>query len=63
MVLRMALRMGDNLGPERMRLGVRLVGEPPRRLTPARRRLIEVLSDGLLTVNPRRRGKPASAPA
>ena len=48
MVLRMALRMGENLGPERMRLGVRLVGEPPRRLTPARRRLIEVLSDGLL---------------
>ena len=31
-----------------MRLGVRLVGEPPQRLTPARRRLIEVLSDGLL---------------
>ena len=31
-----------------MRLGVRLVGEPPRRLTPARRRVIEVLSDGLL---------------
>ncbi len=41
MVLRMALRMGENLGPERMRLGVRLVGEPPRRLTPARRRLID----------------------
>src|SRR5712672_185848 len=48
MVLRMCLRMGESLGPERMRLGVRLVGEPPRRLTPARRRLIEVLSDGLL---------------
>ena len=31
-----------------MRLGVRLVGEPPQRMTPARRRLIEVLSDGLL---------------
>src|SRR6202041_352455 len=26
MVLRMALRMGDNLGPERTRVGVRLVG-------------------------------------
>src|SRR6201985_3695804 len=48
MVLRMALRMGENLGPERTRLGVRLVGEPPRRLTPARRRLIECLSDRLL---------------
>src|SRR6202161_3536966 len=48
MVLRMALRMGENLGPERTRLGVRLAGPPPKRLTPARRRLIEVLSDGLL---------------
>ena len=26
MVLRMTLRMGEHLGPERMRLGVRLVG-------------------------------------
>ena len=48
MVLRMTLRMGEHLGPERMRMGVRLVGEPPRRLTPARRRLIGILSDGLL---------------
>ena len=37
MVLRMTLRMGEHLGPERLRMGVRLVGEPPRRLTPARR--------------------------
>src|ERR1700709_2143350 len=48
MVLRMSLRMGEHLGPERTRLGVRLVGKPPQRMTPARRRLIEVLSDGLL---------------
>ena len=48
MVLRMTLRMGEHLGPERMRVGVRLIGEPPKRLTPARRRLIEVLSDRLL---------------
>src|SRR6201997_4387474 len=48
MVLRMTLRMGEDLGPERARMGVRLVGEPPRRLTPARRRVIDVLSDGLL---------------
>ena len=48
MVLRMALRMGEHLGPERVRLGVRLAGPAPERLTPARRRLIEVLSDGLL---------------
>src|SRR6201987_4382930 len=48
MVLRMSLRMGEDLGPERVRLGVRLVGAAPQRLTPARRRVIEVLSDGLL---------------
>src|SRR3984957_5382728 len=48
MVLRMTLRMGEHLGPERVRMGVRLVGEPPARMTPARRRLIEALSDGLL---------------
>jgi primosomal protein N' (replication factor Y) len=40
MVLRMTLRMGENLGPERTRMGVRLTGEVPRRMTPARRRLI-----------------------
>jgi len=33
MVLRMCLRMGENLGPERMRLGVRLVGEAPKRIS------------------------------
>src|SRR6476646_4609606 len=48
MVLRMTLRMGEHLGPERLRMGVRLIGEPPKRMTPARRRLIELLSDGLL---------------
>src|SRR6202023_3566865 len=47
MVLRMCLRMGEHLRPERMRMGVRLIGEPPRRMTPARRRLIDILSDGL----------------
>lgn len=48
MVLRMTLRMGEHLGPERVRLGVRLIGDPPQRMTTARRRLIEILSDGLL---------------
>ncbi|MFT4275668.1 MAG: primosomal protein N' [Rhodopseudomonas sp.] len=48
MVLRMCLRMGEHLGPERQRMGVRLVGAPPQRMTPARRRLLEILSDGLL---------------
>ncbi|MBN8961836.1 MAG: primosomal protein N' [Rhizobiales bacterium] len=48
MVLRMTLRMGEHLGPERVRPGVRLVGPPPQRMTPARRRIVECLSDGLL---------------
>ena len=30
MVLRMCLRMGEHLGAERMRVGVRLAGPPPR---------------------------------
>src|SRR5256886_17175813 len=54
-VLRMCLRMGEHLGPERVRMGVRLIGAPPARMTPARRRLIELLSDGLL------RGKSEAA--
>jgi primosomal protein N' (replication factor Y) len=48
MVMRMTLRMGEHLGPERVRLGVRLVGDVPRRMTDARRCVIGVLSDGLL---------------
>src|SRR3954471_10622348 len=40
MVLRMTLRMGEHLGPERVRLGVRLAGDPPKRMTPARARLL-----------------------
>ncbi len=47
MVLRMTLRMGD-LGPERVRYAVRLAGAPPQRMTPARRRVIALLSDGML---------------
>src|SRR3989304_2787166 len=35
-VLRMALRMGDRLGPGRERVGVRLAGPPPQRTEPAR---------------------------
>ena len=40
MVLRMALRMGEHLGPERERVGVRLAGPPPQRMTPARARVL-----------------------
>src|SRR5438874_11023449 len=42
MVLRMTLRMGEHLGPERVRVGLRLLGSVPTRMTPARRRLIGV---------------------
>jgi primosomal protein N' (replication factor Y) len=47
MVLRMALRMGEHLGPGRERVGVRLGGPPPRRMTPARARALRLFADGL----------------
>src|SRR5262249_28593152 len=47
MVLRMALRMGEHLGPARERVGVRLAGPPPKRLTAARGRVLALLADGL----------------
>src|SRR6202049_4905710 len=47
-VRRLTLRMAQHPGPERLRMGVRLAAQPPQRMTPARRRLIELLSDGLL---------------
>src|SRR6266581_1563358 len=47
MVLRMALRMGEHLGPARERIGVRLAGPAPTRMTPARARVLALLADGL----------------
>src|ERR1700735_820784 len=47
MVLRMCLRMGEHLGEERERVGVRLAGDPPSRMTPARHRVLELLADGM----------------
>jgi primosomal protein N' (replication factor Y) len=47
MVLRMALRMGEHLGPERVRIAVRIAGPPPQRMTPARARVLALLADGL----------------
>src|SRR5499427_3735472 len=47
-VLRMALRMGEHLGPGRERVGVRLAGPAPRRLTAARKRVLDLFADGLL---------------
>ena len=46
MVLRMCLRMGEHLGPARERVGVRLNGRPPARMTPARQRVLALLADG-----------------
>jgi primosomal protein N' (replication factor Y) len=46
-VLRMALRMGEHLGPARERFAVRLAGPPPARMTPARARVLALFSDGL----------------
>ncbi len=48
MVLRMALRFDAELGEGRARIGVRLAGEPPPRMTAARGRVIALLSDGLV---------------
>jgi primosomal protein N' (replication factor Y) len=47
-VLRMALRMGEHLGPGRERVGVRLAGPPPQRMTPARARALNLFADGLM---------------
>src|SRR6202453_801967 len=47
MVLRMCLRMGEHLGAERARVGVRLAGAAPQRMTAARGRVLELLADGV----------------
>jgi primosomal protein N' (replication factor Y) (superfamily II helicase) len=46
-VLRMALRMGEHLGPARERIGVRLAGDAPKRMTAARERVLALLAHGL----------------
>jgi len=46
MVLRMVLRMGD-LSPGRERVGIRKAGPAPARMTPARARVLALISDGL----------------
>src|SRR5262249_43260797 len=55
MVLRICLRMGEDLPPERARVGVRLVGPPPPRKTVARERVLALLADGMV------RGKSEAA--
>jgi primosomal protein N' (replication factor Y) len=46
-VLRMALRMGEHLGPARERVGIRIAGPAPKRMTAARERVLALLADGL----------------
>jgi primosomal protein N' (replication factor Y) (superfamily II helicase) len=55
MVLRMCLRMGEDLPPPRERVGVRLAGAAPQRKTAARERVLALLADGMV------RGKAEAA--
>src|ERR1700688_4521104 len=55
MVLRMCLRMGEHLGTERERVGVKLAGPEPQRMTGARVRVLKLLADGMV------RGKSEAA--
>ncbi|MBM3636090.1 MAG: primosomal protein N' [Alphaproteobacteria bacterium] len=48
LVLRMVLRAPEIERNERIAMGVRLVGAPPQRMTPARQRVLAILDDGLL---------------
>ena len=48
MVLRMCLRMGENLGAAREKVDVRLSGPASKRMTSARARVLQLLADGLL---------------
>jgi primosomal protein N' (replication factor Y) len=48
MVLRMCLRMGDHLGPAREKVGVRLAGPQPQRMTAPRARVLQLLADGMV---------------
>lgn len=47
-VLRMSLRAPDIDRPERVQVGVRLLGPPPKRMTPGRARVIAAAEGGLL---------------
>ncbi len=47
MVLRMGVRAPDAAGPEPIRIGVRLTGALPERMTPARKRVLAAAEGGL----------------
>ena len=64
MVVRMALRMGEHLGPARERVGVRLAGPPPKRMTAARNRVLAVVRRrARRAARARSRRRPAYRPA
>jgi len=48
MALRMGVRAPDHAGPEPVRLGYRLAGPPPARMTPARARALAAAEGGLV---------------
>jgi primosomal protein N' (replication factor Y) len=50
MVLRMMMSAGRAFSPPAPRYGVRLIGAPPQRMTPARARVIEAASNGMIWV-------------
>jgi primosomal protein N' (replication factor Y) len=50
MVLRMMMSASRAFDPPAPRYGVRLVGSPPQRMTPARARVIEAASNGMIWV-------------
>ena len=62
MVLRMCLRMGEHLGAERERVGVRLCGPAPQRMTAARERVLTLWLMAWCAAKATRRARLASAP-
>src|SRR4029078_145851 len=48
MVLRVCVRMVDHLGPAREKVGVRLAGPAPKRMTAARTRVLQLLAHGMV---------------
>ena len=46
LVLRMTIRVLDHAAPEKVKLGVRLIGPPPKRMTPARQKVLALLQSG-----------------
>ncbi len=46
--LGMGLKLADPDRPEAVRVGIRLAGPPPQRMTPTRQRVLEAAADGLV---------------